>query len=341
VTLRGTLIVLLAYGLPSICSSQTTPSAEKPITGILQAFDDHDVVMMGEIHGNNQEYEFLHALIATPAFDERVDDIVMEVGNSLYQAAVDHYVKGDNIPLSDVEGAWRNTIGLVGPPPAVYESFYKAVREVNLQRRKQHQLRIICGDPGIDWATVRSRDQIDPFLRTRDQFYTQAVETQVLAKHHRALLIAGSFHFLRNFEFLPGLPASAAIEEPLRKAGAKPYLIVFGTNGTDDRSELNHNFDQWHAPVLIPLGNNWVGDLEAIPIVTGRSGGWPELSLKDAADALLYLGPRNTLTTTPMSTELLEGSAYGAEIIRRMKIQGVSVEAFTRNELRIEHLQFP
>jgi len=131
------------------------------------------------------------------------------------------------------------------------------------------------------------------------------------------------------------------IEEPLKKAGAKTYLIVFGTNATDDRSELNHNFDQWHAPVLIPLATNWLGDLEAIPIVTGRSGGWPELNLKDVADALLYLGPKNTLTMTSMPNASLAGTAYGAEILRRMKIQGVSVDSLTRKDSITRHLQFP
>jgi hypothetical protein len=39
--------------------------------------------MLGEIHSNKQEYEWLDALVANPQFADRVDDIVMEFGNSL------------------------------------------------------------------------------------------------------------------------------------------------------------------------------------------------------------------------------------------------------------------
>jgi hypothetical protein len=42
----------------------------------------------------------LRELVAAPEFADRVDDIVMEVGNSLYQQSVDRYIAGENIPLA-------------------------------------------------------------------------------------------------------------------------------------------------------------------------------------------------------------------------------------------------
>jgi hypothetical protein len=47
----------------------------------------------------------------------------------------------------------------------------------------------------------------------------------------------------------------------------------------------------------------------------------PTLKLKDAADVLLYLGPRNSLVTVQMSPAELEGTPYGKEIERRKNIQ--------------------
>ena len=49
--------------------------------------------MLGEIHWNKQEYEWLQSLVANPEFADRVDDIVMEFGNSLYQKSVDHILR--------------------------------------------------------------------------------------------------------------------------------------------------------------------------------------------------------------------------------------------------------
>jgi hypothetical protein len=70
------------------------------------------------------------------------------------------------------------------------------------------------------------------------------------------------------------------------------------------------------------LANNWVGELAAIPVVT-EGHGPPNLplKLKDAADALLYIGPRDSLVTVGMTSAELEGTSYGKEIARRMKLQ--------------------
>lgn len=155
--------------------------------------------MFGEIHGNKQEYEWLRSLVATPEFANRVDDIVVEFGNSLYQKSVDRYVSGEDVPLEQVQKAWRNLVGAIGPPSPVYESFYEAVREANLKRKGKHQMRVVCGDPYIDWDKVKDREDIAPFLGNRAQWYTQVVKEEVLAKHHHALLIKGWGHLLRRF----------------------------------------------------------------------------------------------------------------------------------------------
>jgi hypothetical protein len=52
--------------------------------------------------------------------------------------------------------------------------------------------------------------------------------TEVLAKHRRALLILGTFHFLRHFDLPPG-GKHFDIEKQVREAGANSFLIVFGT----------------------------------------------------------------------------------------------------------------
>lgn len=66
--------------------------------GIIQAFKTHTIVMFGETPENKQEYEFLRSLVASPQFADKVDDIVVEYGNSFYQEAVDRYIAGQNVP---------------------------------------------------------------------------------------------------------------------------------------------------------------------------------------------------------------------------------------------------
>lgn len=320
---------LLLFGvliLGSICNAQREPKTEDATTAVLHAFDAHNIVMFGEMHGNKQEYEWLRSLVASPEFAEKVDDVVMEFGNSLYQKSVDRYIAGEDVPREQVERAWRNTVGGIGPPSPVYASLYRAVRETNLKRQGKHQMRILCGDPYIDWEKVRDSEDMRPFLENRNQWYTQVVKDEVLAKHHRALLIMGSLHFLRRQG--PGY-----IESQLQEAGAKTYLIVFGTNAVGAYDDLDHRLDSWPAPAIVSVADSWVGELLAMPVIHGGESGpkhvivigtqRPPVKLKDVADALLYLGPRDSLTQVSMTRAELNDIPYAKEIRRRLTIEGL------------------
>lgn len=179
--MKPTFLLIFVYALvqAAMCGAPRPPEPVSAVIAVLRAFENHDIVMIGEIHSNKQEYDWYRTLLTTPEFADRVDDIVVEAGNSLYQEFVDHYVAGENIPLEQVQKAWRNTVGLSGPPSPLIEDFYKAVREANLRRPRRHQLRIVCGDPAIDWNlvsdTVKGLHTVSLYSTRRDPFYAQVV----------------------------------------------------------------------------------------------------------------------------------------------------------------------
>lgn len=334
------LIFLLAAAFffgGTLCRAQD-PKPENATAAVLRAFKTHDIVMIGEMHDNKQLYAWLNSLVAAREFGDRVDDIVVEMGNSLYQKSVDRYISGEDVPLEQVQKAWRNMVGSLGPQSPVYARFYEAVRKANLKRRGKHQMRILCGDPDIDWDKVNDRNGMRPYLSRRDDWYAQVVKDEVLARHHHALLIMGGYHFLRNFKVGP---MEATIEPELQKAGARTYFIMVGTNTVGGYDDIDHRFDSWHAPA-IARAIGWLGELPARPLgdggidslhinMTDASGRRVEAppfnlpKLKDGADAFLYLGPRDSLTAVSMTRAQLEGTAYLKELERRSKIQGYSL----------------
>ena len=300
---------------PSSAEPQSMqPKVQNATAAMVEAIGAHQIVMLGEAHGDKQEYEWLCDLVKNREFAQRVDDIVVEFGNSLYQKSVDRYIAGEDVPVDQVQKAWRNMIGAVGPPSPVYAEFYSAVRAANLKRRGKHQMRIVLGDPYGDWEKIKDAEDLGPYLAHRDEWYAQVVKDEVLAKHHRALLIMGSGHFLRRNG--PGL-----VESTIRAAGATPYLVVFGTNAVGGYDNLDQRFDAWQVPAIVSLAGNWVGELPAMPVVTGGTAPATPLKLSDAVDALLYVGPRDALTEVRMPRAELDGTPYGNEIARRLTIQ--------------------
>jgi hypothetical protein len=85
---------------------------------------------------------------------------------------------------------------------------------------------------------------------------------------------------------------------------------------------VDKRFDAWKLPALMLLKGTWVGDLPAMPVLSGgtATAGPNPLKLQDVADALLYLGPRDTLTAVNMPRADLEGAPYGREVARRFEI---------------------
>ena len=298
-------LCLLWLCLPGCTQS---PAPQDPVQGIVKLFDTYRIVMLGEIHECRQEYELLDKLIADPGFTARVNDIVMEFGNARYQELVDRYIAGGEVPIEQVQHAWRDTVGALGPVSPVYGDFYRAVRDVNRTLPKGRRLRMLLGDPPIDWDRVRSREDVGLYLPFRDGFYASVVRYQVLAKSHRALLIMGEGHFRRSAGH------HGAIENELLMAFVKPYVIVPGSDMVRGYDDLDSRFDSLPAPSLVEMQGSWIGKLPA----PGRGGSAGTLA--ETADAYLYLGPRDRITVVRNRRSDLEGTPYGRELQRRLTI---------------------
>jgi hypothetical protein len=290
------------------------PHVEDATKAMVEAIEAHQIVMFGETHANKQEYEWLCSLVKTPRFADQVDDIVIEFGNSLYQKTADRYIAGEDVPPQQVEKAWRNVVGAVGPVSPVYGRFYRAVRESNIARPGGHRIRLLLGDPYAEWDKIKDAEDLGPYLAHRDEWYAQVVKDEVLARHHRALLIMGAGHFLRRNG--PGF-----VEREVRAAGVNPYLVVFGTDAVGGYDDLDRRFDLWPVPAIAGLSGNWVGELPAMPVVTGGMVAPNSLRMAQVADALFYAGHRDAQIQVNMPRAELDGTAYGTEVNRRLLIQ--------------------
>lgn len=273
----------------SSCANAQTPQAQDPVAGMVKLFDTYRIVMFGEIHECRQQWDLLRRLVAAPGFAARVNDIVMEFGNARFQSIVDRYIAGEEVPLAQVARAWRDPVGALGPVSPVYGEFYAAVRDVNRKLSRERRLRIVLGDPPIDWDHVQTREDVAPYLPFRPGFYAQQVRHEVIARKRKALLIMGSGHFRRN----AGRPNS--IENDLLMTLVQPYVILARSNMVGGYDDLDPRFDQLPFPSLVDTKDQM-------------------------CDAYLYLGPRDTLTVSKNRRADLEGTPYGRELERRLTI---------------------
>src|SRR5271168_4598491 len=67
----------------------TDPKPADATTAILAAFDKYEVVGLSAAHDNKDLDDFVLHLVRNPAFATKVNDIVVECGNSFYQPTLD------------------------------------------------------------------------------------------------------------------------------------------------------------------------------------------------------------------------------------------------------------
>jgi len=200
-------IVLLFLTAVLPAASQVTrskPTASEPIPEpaiptILAAFDRYEVVAMPEAHGMKDLDDFILALVRDPRFPEKVNDIEVECGNSLYQPVLDRYIAGEDVAFTEVRKVWRNTTQSMCGQSGFFEQFFPVVRAINQKLRTTKRLRVLAGDPPIDWDKVKTFEEAMKFV-DREASIASVMEKEVLSKHRKALMLFGTFHLIHGID---------------------------------------------------------------------------------------------------------------------------------------------
>jgi len=190
------LLIVMAAGCRAPVAAQ--PPAEPAIRGVLGAIDAHQIVLLGESHRSTAFHHFVRELVQTPEFANRVNDIVVEFGNARYQPILDRYIVGDSVPHDSLQLVWRNTTQLLAWDSPLYEQFYTTIRRVNAGRPADRRLRVLAGDPPIDWVHTNGAADIPRSYGDRDIETLRIIEREVLGRSRKALVIIGGTHIYRE-----------------------------------------------------------------------------------------------------------------------------------------------
>ncbi len=332
--LRSIAVLLsLAFGSP-----QPAPAATplEPVSAIIEAFRAHDIVALSDAHGNRQSQLFLEALVRDPRFPTLVNDIVWESGNARYQDRMDRFVRGEPVAEAALREVWTETT--IPNEIPVDETFFHTVREVNAKLPRERQLRVLLGDPPIDWSAVKTRDDHSRWLAMRVTYPAALVQLEVLAKQRRALVVYGQRHFQRHnlmSNFVMDDWRMQTIVSLLERS--TPARIFTVWHFSDEIAKLQPDVTTWPAPSLAKVQGTRLGaaDITQLMPTRGRMGvrdgrlaqvpeaEWRKLAIEDQLDAVLYLGPASTLTTTLPSGARCSEPGYLEERLRRIALTGI------------------
>jgi hypothetical protein len=223
----------------------------------------------------------------------------------------------------------------------VYEQFYRTVHAVNRARPAGRQIRVLLGDPPIDWAAVTDGSGIGAFLAQRTAHAASVVEQQVLAKGHRALLCYGAAHLVHPGLSLRMPPSLASIIE--QRTGERMYTIGDLVPSAADPGGLAGQLSRYPRGAVIPAAGTWLGSVDAgllfhvIVFSPDRAPVNPfrGVPLGSLLDAGLYLGQPGDLTASRPNPAIYLDPAYWEELQRRNALLGgraVNLDSYRREQ---------
>lgn len=190
-----TAAALITTGVTNIIRAQAPQSAASPklrlpdeaagldgiVRALISAFDQADIVALGEAHRRKLDSDLRIALIRHPDFAKKVRFIEVEFGSTTEQDTLDRYIRGENISLAQLAQVWKTTTqannGVWDDP--IYADFFAAVRDVNSKLPADARIRVLGGDPGPG-------DN-----RSRETAAVAVLKEQVLQKHGKARSFMG------------------------------------------------------------------------------------------------------------------------------------------------------
>jgi len=291
-------------------AAQSAPRHLKPVDavqGIVAAFQQHNVVIIGEAHWLRQAGDFYIGLVRDPAFQETVQDIVVEFGSRNNQPLLDRYIAGENVPVGEVRHIWRNTTKVASWESPIYAEWLAAIREVNKKLPPARGLRVLAGDTPVDWHRINTHSDWAA-LGDNNISIADVILDQVLKRKHRALVVLGSNHVTKSGDRDGADNVTTRIES--RNPGATYVVLLDSVTTLNSASQELLRTSDRNAPALYEVTG-------ARPeIATGKDG----LPLIKKADALLYLGPPEKLTLALPPRGSIE-PAYLQEVDRRSMIE--------------------
>ena len=337
---------LLATGLGRPAASQAVPPLE-PIGAIANAFQSHAIVALSEgDHGNLPGYHFRLSLIRDARINGVVNDIVVESGNALYQSTIDRYVDGSEVPFAELRKVWENTTQpFTTFDVPIYRDFFEAIRAVNATLPRGRRMRVLLGDPPIDWDRIRTKgdhDAAGKWLAERDSFPVDLIRREVLSRHRRALIVYGGMHLQRkqmnfNYSDADGFTIVAELE----RSHAVDHVFNIWTNTNRDLQTIQDT-SGWPVPSLImtastplgaedfatyqPLDNRRVKRMDGRLVDVPKSE-WATRRMADQFDAILYLGAPDSITFSELSPELCHDVTYLTMRMERFRLIGMPAGA--------------
>lgn len=191
------VIICFLLCINFVSSSSSQSSCKNAVDFLVEKYKTYNIIAMDEgPHGRVETHKFFRDLVQNEKLNKIVQYVIIEFASTRYQATLDRFINGEKVPLSDLQKVWRETTQshtpLVEMP--VYFKLLESIRKINLKRPLNNRIRVLGGDPGIDWQKITKRQEYFPMLSQRDVLPSQLAIKYGIDSLKKVLIIFGGAH---------------------------------------------------------------------------------------------------------------------------------------------------
>jgi hypothetical protein len=284
--------------------------------------------------GNHQAREphlLLRRILSDRKIQALVDVVIVEFATARFQETLDAYIRGEDVPFESLNQVWRNTSTSPVVPweSPLYLQMLEVIRAGNQDLPLEQQVRVIAGDPPIDWDRIKTREDFAASSRPRDPYVAAVAMEQAFQFGKRVLIIFGGAH-LPKAPVATGDPRNSLTHRIVSQHPDSVKAIEFFS---PENLRVMDRIDELEMGRIYSTAGHWLGDIEGALFfqevysritdpLTGQNEWkkvplYSEFRVRDLFDALIYLGPSRNWKIVRGSLDPEQDKAYLDELDRR------------------------
>jgi hypothetical protein len=234
---------------------------------------------------------------------------------------LDRYIAGENVPFTELQKVWRKMGQPASGASGFVEQFFPLVRALNQKLPPERRLRVLAGDPAVDWDQIKSMEDLMARHFDRETSIASVMEKEVLSKHRKALMLFGTMHLMH------GTRSAVSLYE--KDYPSLTFVISeLGIFDSDLSTLSSSRLANWPIPSLAIAKGTWLGGLDLSHFIPpgiridqdcNVHHDFPKAlqkPMEELVDAFLYLGPQDLRLREKIPADIALDVTYRTELQR-------------------------
>ncbi|MEJ2544572.1 MAG: hypothetical protein P8Y99_10945 [Calditrichaceae bacterium] len=315
-----------------------TKEGKRPINFVLNVIKDYDLIIFDDgLHTAVEPFEFYQELIKTPAFNDTVKYIFLEVISINKQQYLDAYFESEPENVELLYPAFQDGFSGLGWPYKTYFDLLHTIYTINNSLPLDERFKVIGVANPTYWSEIMTMQDVELFRKTLSSYdflmyKTILSEMDEFKNGKKGIFLTNSRHAYKNIKDNKNEYYWNTGTYFYQKHPGKTYSIRFHNvnlffvknekitikwdrigNGIWDSAFKAHG----NKPVAFTLKDNVFGQESYVG--NHMLNAWPDQTMYDAYDALIFIGPLELMHKTA-KVGFIYTNEFKNELERRYKI---------------------